>query len=208
MNARDAILAAIRSSGAGIAPAPPRGYQQEDTLSPTEAQALFSARVTDYGVVVTTVGDESAIAAAVADLCAARGIGSLVVSPDCPVAWRPGPLTVVEDHQLSVEQLAAIPAALTGAAGAIAETGTLVLDGGPAQGRRIISLLPDWHICVLFAGQIVECVPALIRRLAPAARAGRPFTFISGPSATADIEFERVQGVHGPRQMDVILVRR
>jgi L-lactate dehydrogenase complex protein LldG len=207
MSAREGILAAIRTSGSAAAPAPLRRYQQEDLLTPAEVQARFTARVTDYGVVVTPVPDEAAIAGAVAAICAARGIASLAVSPDCPLSWRPGNVAVIEDHPLPIEQLAAIPAALTAAAVAIAETGTVVLDGGPAQGRRAITLLPDFHICVVFATQIVECVPTAIRCLAPAARLGRPFTFISGPSATADIEFDRVQGVHGPRQLDLILVR-
>jgi len=207
MSAREHILAAIRASGSSVTPAPLRRYQLEDILAPAEVQARFTARVTDYGVVVTPVADEGAIAGAVSAICAVRAITSLVVSPDCPLHWRPDGVTVTEDHALPIEQLGAIPAALTAAAVAIAETGTVVLDGGPAQGRRAISLLPDFHICVVFTDQIVECVPSAMRRLAPAARRGRPFTFISGPSATADIEFDRVQGVHGPRQLDLILVR-
>ena len=208
MSAREDILAAIRASGVGRCPAPQRRYQQEDVLSPAEARARVIARISDYGVVVTAVADESAISGAVAAICAARGIDRLVVSPDCPAAWRSAAVLLIEDDQLPVERLAGIPGALTAAAGAVAETGTVVLDGGPGQGRRAISLLPDFHICVVFAAQIVECVPSLIRRLAAAAGERRPFTFISGPSATADIEFDRVQGVHGPRQMDMILVLR
>ena len=207
MNAREEILARIRASSGPPSPAPARDYQHADALSPGETLSKFADRITDYGVLVTEVADETAVADAVREICAARGIGHLVTSPDCPGPWQPQDVMITTDRGLSIEALAAIPAALTGAACAIAETGTVILDGGFAQGRRAISLLADFHLCVVFAAQIVECVPAAIAQMAPAARAGRPFTFISGPSATADIEFDRVQGVHGPRQLDVIIVR-
>ena len=206
MSAREEILAAIRAAGCTAVPAPERHYQQQDLLSPAQSRARFIERVIDYGVKVTEIQGENSIAMAVADVCAARGITILVASPHCPWVWRPDGITLIEDHGLPIEQLATIPAALTGAACAIAETGTLVLDGTAAQGRRAISLLADFHICVLYADQIVECVPVAIAALHEAALRHRPITLISGPSATADIEFDRVQGVHGPRQLDLILV--
>ncbi len=105
------------------------------------------------------------------------------------------------DDGLSPEALDATDGVITTAALAIAETGTIVLDGGPGQGRRALSLVPDYHLCILHASQIVGIVPQALERLEP----GRPCTWISGPSATSDIELDRVQGVHGPRTLEVIL---
>jgi L-lactate dehydrogenase complex protein LldG len=108
-----------------------------------------------------------------------------------------------DDPPLGVADLDAADGVVTGAALAIALTGTIVLDTGPGQGRRALSLLPDLHVCVVEAGQIAANVPAAIERLAP----GRPQTWISGPSATSDIELNRVEGVHGPRSLHIIVVR-
>jgi L-lactate dehydrogenase complex protein LldG len=131
------------------------------------------------------------------------------VPDDLPAAWRPdGVAAVVDpsDTPLSHQILNEAPSALTACALAIAETGTVVLDGDQGQGRRALTLLVDHHICVVLAHQLVDSVPDAITALATPARGGRPITFFSGPSATADIEFERVVGVHGPRRLDVLFV--
>jgi L-lactate dehydrogenase complex protein LldG len=112
----------------------------------------------------------------------------------------------VEDAELSNEQLDGLDGVLTGCALAIAETGTIVLDSGARQGRRALTLVPDWHVCVVEEDQIVTSVPQGVERLGDAVREGRPITFISGPSATSDIELSRVAGVHGPRTLSVLLV--
>jgi L-lactate dehydrogenase complex protein LldG len=114
---------------------------------------------------------------------------------------------LLRDEGLSNTALDESDGVLTGCALGIAQTGTLVLDGGAHQGRRAISLLPDYHLCVVDAAQIVDLVPEAVERLYPAAReARRPVTFISGPSATSDIELNRVEGVHGPRTLEVLIV--
>jgi L-lactate dehydrogenase complex protein LldG len=108
---------------------------------------------------------------------------------------------------LSKEQLASCHGVLTGCALGIAETGTIVLDSGPAQGRRVLTLLPDYHLCVVFEDQVVETVPEAVAVMgAGVVEHSRPLTLVSGPSATSDIELVRVEGVHGPRNLEVILV--
>jgi L-lactate dehydrogenase complex protein LldG len=116
--------------------------------------------------------------------------------------------TTVDDGSLGARDLDGYDAVVTEAAVGIAETGTIVLDHGPGQGRRAISLVPDLHVCVVRADQVVPDVPDALPLLAPARVDGRPLTWISGPSATSDIELDRVEGVHGPRTLHVVLVDR
>ncbi len=120
--------------------------------------------------------------------------------------WRPHGIELTEDEGLSATELDRLDGALTGCAAGIAETGTFVLDGGPGQGRRALTLVPDLHICVIGEAQISGLVPETVERLEPAVREGRPLTFVSGPSATSDIELNRVEGVHGPRTLHVLVV--
>jgi L-lactate dehydrogenase complex protein LldG len=204
MNARDEILARLRTAlgPAPSAPPVPRDYRIDDDLDAAERLETFVDRLVDYKAEVTrcTPGN---LAEAVATALA--GVERVVVPTDLPQAWLSAyPETVVHDgpQPLTVADLDAADAVLTGCAAAIALTGTIVLDGGAAQGRRALTLVPDHHVCVVTTDQIVGGVPAAIRRLAPT----RPLTLISGPSATSDIELNRVEGVHGPRRLHVIIV--
>ena len=127
---------------------------------------------------------------------------------DLPGEWLPRDLETVQDVGPGVELLDEVGAAVTGCAFAIAETGTLVFDAGARQGRRALTLVPDFHLCVVEETQVVDGVPAAMRRLAPVLRdERRPVTFVSGPSATSDIELSRVEGVHGPRRLELVVVR-
>ena len=147
------------------------------------------------------------IAAAVAGVCAEHGVRRLGVPPALPSAWRPAGVDVVEDHDLAPAELDALDAALTGCTLAIAETGSLVLTAGPADGRRALSLVPDVYFCVVREDQIEPDLPAAMPRIAGVVRdSGGPVVFVSGPSATSDIELQRVEGVHGPRRLVVLLV--
>ena len=167
---------------------------------------LFVARLQAQKTEVRRVegGDVAAAAAAV---CAEHGVRLLGVPPGLPVAWLPAAASVVEDHDLSPAELDALDGALTGCTLAIAETGTLVLAAGPADGRRALSLVPDLHVCVVAVHQVEPDLPEAMPRIAGLIReGGRPVVFISGASATSDIELQRVEGVHGPRRLVVLLV--
>jgi L-lactate dehydrogenase complex protein LldG len=143
------------------------------------------------------------LAATILGVCREQGAHRLGVPVGAPGAWRPDGLDLVEDHGLAARDLDALDGAITGCALAIAETGTIVLDGGERSGRRALTLVPDLHVCVVERGQVVATVPDAIRALEGARG---PFTFVSGPSATSDIELDRVEGVHGPRRLEVLLV--
>ena len=147
------------------------------------------------------------MAAAAAEVCAERGVRRLGVPPGLRPDWRPAGVDVIEDHELTPAELDVLDAALTGCTLAIAETGSLVLAAGSADGRRALSLVPDVYLCVVAEEQVVPDLPAAMPRVADLIReAGRPVVFVSGPSATSDIELQRVEGVHGPRQLVVLLV--
>jgi L-lactate dehydrogenase complex protein LldG len=166
---------------------------------------LFAERVADYRSTVHRTAP-AGLAATVAAAIAHRGIRRLVVPAGIPEGWlAASPVERIgDDPPLSVGELDGLDGTITGCAVAIAETGTFVLDAGSGQGRRVLSLLPDRLICVVTADQVVGTVPEALARLDPA----RPQTWVSGPSATSDIELERIEGVHGPRLLDVILVER
>jgi L-lactate dehydrogenase complex protein LldF len=167
---------------------------------PIDPVARFVSRVEDYGATVHQVPGVDAIAGAIATVL---GDEKAVFPGDLDFHWLPpASESTVDDATLSAVDLDRFSATVTGCALAVAETGTIVLDAGPGQGRRALTLVPDHHICVVMSTQIVGDVPQAVAQLPPT----RPLTWISGPSATSDIELSRVQGVHGPRRLDVILV--
>ena len=202
--AREAVLARIRTALADRPAIPdvPRDYVQRGTGDQADVVERFVARVEELGGSVAVAEDaRAAIAATLAEHRAAR----VVVAPDLAGELRPGGVELVEDGGLTPWELDALDGALTTCAVACADTGTIALDGGPGQGRRAITLVPDLHVCVVARGQVVETVPELFARLAPSAGEGRPIVLVSGPSATSDLGFERVEGVHGPRRFVVVL---
>jgi L-lactate dehydrogenase complex protein LldG len=183
----------------------PRTYRRSDESPRDEIVTLFAERVAEYRATVHRVG-EAEVAATVQRIADQEGARRIGIPEDLDAEWRPAELGLVEDAGLSVDQLDGLDGALTGCAVAIAETGTFVLDGGVGQGRRALSLVPDLHVCVVREDQVVGLVPEAVGKLEDAVRAGRPLTFVSGPSATSDIELDRVEGVHGPRVLHVVLV--
>jgi len=197
--AKDEILSRIRDAliDRPRPAAPPRDYHR--ALHPdTDVVELFAERAADYRATIHRT-DAAGLNAAIA---AAAGGRRLVVPTGIPPAWSAGLVTVADDPPLTRTQLDAADGVLTGAAVAIALTGTVVLDAGPDQGRRALTLLPDLHLCVVRTDQIVGTVAEALDRLDPA----RPLTWISGPSATSDIELNRVEGVHGPRNLHILIV--
>jgi L-lactate dehydrogenase complex protein LldG len=183
-----------------------RSYRRRDDAPRDDIITHFIERVTEYKAHVQRV-EESQLAAAIAAALHARSVQRLVAPADLPPDWLPNGITILRDvGDLTHETLDTSQGVLTGCALGIAQTGTIVLDHGPLQGRRAISLVPDYHLCIVRATQVVGLVPEAIQQLEPAVRAGRPITFISGPSATSDIELNRVEGVHGPRTLEVLVV--
>jgi L-lactate dehydrogenase complex protein LldG len=205
--AREEILSRIRSAPR-LPPEPvDRSYRREGRLSAGERAALFHERVSDYRADVRRI-DPGEVAAVVSSVCAERGARRLVAPGGVPHDWRSAEIELVDDSGLDASALDALDGALTGCTVAIAETGTIVLSAGPPEGRRALTLVPDLHICVVRESQIVELVPeavAVVRDLVAGER--RPITFVSGPSATSDIELSRVEGVHGPRNLVVLIVK-
>ncbi|MDJ0385347.1 lactate utilization protein C [Streptomyces sp. G-G2] len=205
MSSREAILGRIR---AALADTPaedapiPRAYRRSHLSPGEDVVGLFAERVADYRAAVTRT-DPAGLPAAIEAALAGRAVRQLalptgfpaeLLPPDSDRQWHHEPLTVPELDRLD--------GVVTLAAGGIAVTGTIVLDAGPGQGRRALSLVPDYHLCVIRAEQIAADVPDALARLDPT----RPLTFISGPSATSDIELDRVEGVHGPRTLHVVIV--
>ena len=210
MSARDEILERIRTAlkDSPVAPEIPREYRAASQLDEEALIELLVDRLIDYKAQVSVV-DNAEVPARIAELLA--DAGSYVVPTGLDAGWLTG-LELEHDSRrrqdsaaapLSVAELDGIDAVVTGSAVAVAETGTIILDGSPNQGRRAITLVPDHHICIVKTTDITGILPEALRRI----DGTRPLTMISGPSATSDIELERVEGVHGPRKLDVIIAR-
>lgn len=214
MSAREEVLARIRSAnraaGIDVEPVPevPRAYARTGPLEAGSARVLdlLVDRLEDYRASVRRCRPDGVPAAVAAALDAAVSPDPdgrsrrVMVPPGLANGWVPDP--IVDDGALTWADLDAVDAVVTAARVASAVTGTIVLDGSPDQGRRAITLVPDVHVCVVRAQQVVHSVPEMLARLDPS----RPITLVSGPSATSDIELERVEGVHGPRTLVVLLV--
>ncbi len=213
MNAREEVLARIANAHRA---APPPNLRYEDisreyrTTSDSSAEMLTELlidRLLDYRALVRQ-GSVDDLGATIADALAERGADTVAAAAGLDPSWTSDLSVSVltdglsEDDQLSVSELDGVDGVITSCAVAIAETGTLILDGSAGQGRRVLTLIPDYHLCVVFVDQIVADVPQALTRL----EATRPLTMISGPSATSDIELNRVEGVHGPRTLEVIIV--
>jgi len=214
MTSRDEVLSRIRVAiGSGsdsitdASPPAAPGYRTLGDLDEAQRLDLLAERLADYRAAVRRA-TRPGLAAAVGVALSEREVRRIVVPAglDLLVVLQalPPDVDLIIDDDLSPQDLDAIDGVITGAAVAIAETGTIVLDGSPDQGRRAITLVPDYHLCLVRADQVVELVPETIDRLTP--RSAQPLTWISGPSATSDIELSRVEGVHGPRTLEVILV--
>ena len=210
--ARTEILHRIREANGGSADGDhaatqwgsiERNYRRWATRPPAEVIELLEDRLRDYDAhaVHTAAGD---VAATVAKMLIDRGLSRMVIPDGLDAAWMPPGFDFVVDQGFHASQLDGFEGVMTGATLAIAETGTVVLQNVPGQGRRAISLIPDYHLCLVRVQDVVETVPEALKRLGTTACL--PTTFFSGPSATADIEMTRIKGVHGPRFLDVILM--
>ncbi|HEY1993171.1 MAG TPA: LUD domain-containing protein [Edaphobacter sp.] len=211
-SARSEVLRRIRAAKGGVARdeivragwgAIERRYRREATRPREVVLELLEDRLLDYDARVVRAGPAE-VAAAAGRMLGDRKFRRMVVPRGVAAEWLPGGVEFVVDEGLAAAELDAVDGVMTGATLAIAETGTVVLQNVAGQGRRAVTLVPDYHLCVVRVEDVVETVPEAIARLQ--ATAGLATTFVSGPSATADIEMTRIKGVHGPRFLDVILV--
>lgn len=205
-SARDVVLARIRSALEGqSAPGPvPRAYRSVGEHAPGSAALLdlLEDRLVDYRASVERCSAEELPATLREVLDRLAPQGRVVVPSGLPHEWTAGRDVLRDDGSATTAELDDVSGVVTGCAVAVAETGSFVLDAGADQGRRAITLVPDLHVCVVRADQVVQTVPEALTRLDPR----RPTTWVSGPSATSDIELSRVEGVHGPRTLSVVLV--
>ncbi len=214
-DARQDILERIRHALADVpasecpedVPVPREYRRQPVELEPLGVLIeLFVQRLRDYGAEVVQCGPAE-VTARVGAACERHGLTQLAIPSELPSGWLPAGIEIIPDTGLRPQELDQIGAALTGCTIAVVETGTLVLDGGPRCGRRALTLVPDHHICVVEIEQLVLLVPQALAAITPAAVEQRqPITLISGPSASSDIELSRVEGVHGPRDLIVVII--
>lgn len=206
-DAREAVLQRVRGAIAGAAPAAvPRTYRRRGARDGQAVIDLLCDRVADYRAEVRRTTSSE-----IADTIAAvlEGARRVAVPAGLPPDWRADGVEYVVDQRLTPDDLDEMDGVVTGSTVAIAESGTIVLSGAADEGRRAITLVPDFHVCVVAAERIVELLPEAMERLAPLVRTERrPLTFVSGPSATSDIELKRVEGVHGPRRLAVVVVEQ
>ena len=209
-SSREAILDRIRGAIAGGSDAPEvvRAYRLRGELERPALIDRFCERVGDYRAVVLRTG-AAELHAAIAQVFESRAAQRVGIPAGLPSEWRPHGIELVEDAELSPSELDRLDGVLTGCTVAIAETGTIVLTAGPAEGRRALTLVPDLHVCIVDERQVVELMPEAMSALSDLVRRDRcPVTFVSGPSATSDIELQRVEGVHGPRTLVVLVTRK
>jgi L-lactate dehydrogenase complex protein LldG len=207
LSAREAVLKRIRTALAGTSDTPRAiaepAYRRRGYLDRAACLELFIDRLIDYDAAITQVEDEAAIASAIAASLQQAGEQRVVVAAEFPQGWLPPGQQVVVDDAVSIAEIDGVDSVVTTCEVAVASTGTIILKHVGAQGRRVITLLPDHHICLVRRNQVVELLPEALALLDPTDPA--PLTTISGPSATSDIEMTRVRGVHGPRRLTVIL---
>jgi L-lactate dehydrogenase complex protein LldG len=210
MTAREEILGRIRTALGADALNPAashaaieRSYTRRGSLDPHARLELFLDRLIDYDTVILEVEHEGEIAAAIGRALEDYDHNRVLAPLDFPAEWLPEGVPVIPDANLNTEEIARAQSVITTCEIAVASTGTIFLVHGGAQARRAITLLPDHHVCIVRRDQVVETVPEALDAIAPLA--SRPITTISGPSATADIEMTRIRGVHGPRQLTVVL---
>ena len=207
---KEEVFARVRSAlrGKKASTAPAESYARKGELGAEDLLQLLEERLREYDARVFRCAEDD-LGQQIAEVLASGGKSKMVHPSGLPAQWLDARISWTSDAdgangQLSFAQIEALDGVLTAATVAVAESGSIVLQHGPKEGRRALTLLPDYHLCVIFGEQIVETLPECFDRLRSTAT--RPTTFISGPSATADIEMTRIKGVHGPRFLDVILV--
>jgi L-lactate dehydrogenase complex protein LldG len=212
IRSREEILRRVRTATGGMSTeeaartgwnAVARGYKREGSRSQELVLRLLEDRLRDYDATVVRT-ERTDVAKDVAGMLSRRGKRRMVVPSGLPAEWLPAGFEFVVDDGLAVAMLEDFDGVMTGSSVAIAETGTVVLQNVAAQGRRVVTLVPDYHLCLIRVENVVETVPQAMDRLRGTAELAT--TFISGPSATADIEMTRIKGVHGPRYLDILLV--